>query len=290
MIKIKSLFYCLFIITLITSACGGNINSKNDKKDDSLHPAEWRLGIALYSFNRFSFVDAIAKADSAGVKYVEGFSFHKLGKEFGDQDMSALTDENISTMQQILKDKGIEMQSMYVSGAKNVEDWKHYFNLAKKFNMKFLVSEPEKKDWDMLDSLAGVYQIKVAIHEHAKEKSAYWHPDSVLAAIKNHPNFGACADVGHWTRSGLNPVECLKQLEGHILGLHIKDLKESNNPETEDVTIGTGVIDYPAIVAELKRQQFRGDVHIECEHKMENNLADVIAGVKYFEGLYKQGK
>lgn len=288
MIKINNLFYCFLIITLITSACSGTNN--NDNKSDSLANAEWRMGIALYSFNRFSFAEAITKADSAGVKYVEGFSFHNLGKEFGDQDMSALSDENIKLMIQMLKSKKIEMPSMYVSEAKTVDDWKYYFNLAEKFGMQYIVSEPDKKDWDMLDSLAGVYQIKIAIHEHVKGKSMYWHPDSVLAAIKDHPNFGACADIGHWTRSGLDPVTCLKQLEGHILGLHLKDLKESNNPETEDVTLGTGVIDFLGIVAELERQQFHGLVHIECEHKMENNLADVIEGVKYFEGLNKVNK
>ena len=49
-------------------------------------------------------------------------------------------------------------------------------------------------------------------------------PDSVLAAIKGHPNIGSCADVGHWSRNGLNPVECLKKLEGHVFGVHLKDI------------------------------------------------------------------
>ena len=50
---------------------------------------------------------------------------------------------------------------------------------------------------------------------------------SVLAAIKGRtPLMGACADVGHWMRSGLDPVECLKKLEGHIICLHFKDLNE----------------------------------------------------------------
>lgn len=51
--------------------------------------------------------------------------------------------------------------------------------------------------WDPIDSLAGVYGMNVAIHEHWKGTSAYWYPDSVLDAQKDHPNFGACADLGH---------------------------------------------------------------------------------------------
>jgi sugar phosphate isomerase/epimerase len=219
---------------------------------------------------------------------VEGFAFHNLGEEFNDKTMATIKPEDIIKMKKMLSGKNLKMQSMYVSGAKNEADWKYYFELAKEMNMQHLVCEPEKESWDMLDSLAGLYKIKIAIHEHAKGKSLYWHPDSVLAAMKNHPNFGVCADLGHWERSGLNPAECLKKLEGNILGVHLKDIHQSDNPEANDVIIGKGVINFPAVIDELKRQRFKGVIQVECEHKMENNLAEVIAGKKYFEGLYNK--
>ena len=280
MITFKSSLW--YLCLLAASFIGCTENSKKAQEQN----AEWNIRVALYSFNRFSFADALDKADSAGVNYVEGFSFHNMGKEFNDKTMAAMTDEDISKLKGMLSAKKLEMQSMYVSGAKNEADWKYYFELAKAMNMQHLVAEPEKESWDMLDSLAGVYKIKIAIHEHAKGKSLYWHPDSVIAAMKDHPNFGVCADLGHWERSGLNPVECLKKLEGNILGVHLKDIHQSNNPDANDVVIGKGVINFPAIIVEFKRQQFKGVIHVECEHKMENNLAEVIAGKKYFEGLY----
>ena len=280
MITLKnSLWYlCLLAVSFI----GCTESSKKAQEQN----AEWNIGVALYSFNRFSFADALDKADSAGVNYVEGFSFHNMGKEFNDKTMAAMTDEDISKLKELLSGKKLEMQSMYVSGAKNEADWKYYFELAKAMDVQHLVAEPEKDSWDMLDSLAGIYKIKIAIHEHAKGKSQYWHPDSVIAAMKDHPNFGVCADLGHWERSGLNPVECLKKLEGNILGVHLKDIHQSNNPDANDVVIGKGVINFPAIIDEFNRQHFKGVIHVECEHKMENNLAEVIAGKKYFEGLY----
>lgn len=273
-----------YICLLAGSFIGCTDNSKKVQEEN----AEWNMGVALYSFNRFSFADALDKADSAGVNYVEGFSFHKMGKEFNDKTMAEMTEEDISKMMEMLRNKNIQMQSMYVSGAKNEADWKYYFEMAKAMNMQHLVSEPEKDSWDMLDSLAGIYNIKVAIHEHAKGKSQYWHPDSVIAAMKDHPNFGVCADLGHWERSGLDPADCLKKLEGNILGVHLKDIHQSDNPEANDVIIGKGVIKFPPIIDELKRQQFKGVIHVECEHKMENNLAEVIAGKNYFEGLYSK--
>lgn len=288
MINLRNHMRCFYFLALFVAGCG---NAEDDKGQPgvSIQKAEWNTGVALYSFNRFSFADALQKADSAGAKYVEGFSFHNLGKEFNDSSMSAISDADISKMEGMLREKDIKMQSMYVGGAKNAEGWKYYFEMARKLEMHYLVCEPAKEQWDMVDSLAGIYQIKIAIHEHAKGKSIYWHPDSVLAAINNHPNFGACADLGHWVRSGLNPVACLKKLEGHVIGVHLKDLDESNNPDANDVLVGTGVIDFPAVVSELKRQHFKGSVHVECEHKWENNLPDVAEAIRYFEALANPG-
>ncbi len=276
----NNLRYLCFLAVFIAGC------TENTQKTENQN-AEWNMGVALYSFNRFPFADALNKADSAGVHYVEGFSFHKLGKEFNDKTMAEMTKDNISKMKELLRTKNLEMQSMYVAGAKSEADWKYYFELAKELNMQHLVAEPEKESWDMLDSLAGLYKIKIAIHEHAKGKSLYWHPDSVIAAMKGHPNFGVCADLGHWERSGLKPAECLKKLSGHILGVHLKDIDESGNTEAADVIVGKGVIDFPAVVNELKSQQFKGVIHLECEHKMENNLAEVISGKKNFEELYR---
>ena len=82
----------------------------------------------------------------------------------------------------------------------------------------------------MVDSLAGVYGIKVAIHDHPKP-NMYWSPDSVLAATQGHSNIGSCADIGHWARNGVDPVEALKKLEGHVIGAHLKDIVKFNDTE-----------------------------------------------------------
>jgi len=124
--------------------------------------------------------------------------------------------------------------------------------------------------------------IKVAIHDHPKP-NVYWSPDSVLAATVGHPNIGSCADVGHWSRNGLNPVECLKKLEGHVFGVHLKDIKVFDKTDAEDTVVGKGINDFPAIFAELKRQGFSGMLSIEQESNWYNNVPDVINTRKYFE-------
>ncbi len=293
------LLFQLLIGSVIMLSCSNNANSNTDSSDSakvknsdqsSKAVARWNMGIALYSFNLFPFSVSLDKADSAGVKFVEGLSFHALKGEFKDTTMANLSLYGIMKMKRLLDEKGIQMKSMYVADAKDAEEWKRYFEMAKTLGMEFLVCEPSKAHWNILDSLGEIYNIKTAIHEHAKGSSMYWHPDSVLAAIKGHKNIGACADLGHWVRSGLDPVKCLNQLKGHIISIHLKDIATANNLKGEAVIVGKGVINFPGVINELKAQHFKGMVNVECEHKLDNNVPDIIESIQYFNKLAAGGK
>jgi sugar phosphate isomerase/epimerase len=286
----KFLGYLIIASFVFLISCNDSLQNTTANSESSATSTSWKTGIALFSFHRHPFTEAIDMADSSGENYVEGFSFYKLGTAFQDSTMGRMNSEGITLMKKMMDERGIRMSSMYVDGAKNVEDWKKYFDLGKQFGLEYLVCEPPKEHWDIIDSLAGIYKIRIAIHEHAKGLSAYWHPDSVLAAIKGHPNIGACADLGHWARSGLNPVDCLKKLEGNIIGLHLKDIDELGNAKAKDVNPGTGVIDFSGVVKELKRQKFSGYMQVECEHNLDNNLADVKEAIRYMNAVNAKTK
>ena len=250
----------------------------------SHNPGSWKLGVALYTFNPSSFEGQLAKADSAGLKYVEGFTFGKAGQEFKETAVMNLSASGVKKLKSLVDKKGLKMESIYLVGGKTVNDWKKEFEVAKNFNVKYVTAEPPIHMWDSIDSLAGKYGVKVAIHNHWKGTSAYWHPDSVLAAIKNHPNFGACADLGHMPKSGINPVDALKKLRGHIIAIHLKDIAAYNDPKLVDVVVGTGVIDFPAVFKELQNQNFNGHIIIERDRQEKpSNLASVIQTVKYYK-------
>jgi L-ribulose-5-phosphate 3-epimerase len=185
----------------------------------------------------------------------------------------------------------LTIESLYLAGGKTVDSWKKQFDKAKELGATFVTAEPPITMWDEIDSLAGIYGMKVAIHEHWKGASAYWDPDSVLAAIKNHPNFGACADLGHWPKSGVDPLEGIKKLEGHIIAIHLKDIAAFNNPNLKDVPVGTGVVDFPAVFAELKKQGFRGPIYIERDAEdLPSNLPSVIQTIRYYNELLSKLK
>jgi sugar phosphate isomerase/epimerase len=242
----------------------------------------FKLGVQMWTFREFTFTEGLDKVDSADIKFIEAFWGQKLGGDMAGNfgiDMNAATRDKLK---KLLQEKGIQMVAMGVISPKNKAEWVKAFDLAKELGLSYITSEPNKTHWDMIDSLAGAYGIKVAIHEHGRP-NPYWHPDSVLAAIKNHANIGACGDIGHWARSGLNPVECLKQLDGHLIGVHLKDIVKFDDTEAADTVVSKGVIDFPAVFAELNRQSFSGMLSIEHESNWLHNLPDVIFTKTYYE-------
>lgn len=281
------LFGCIIAFT----AC--NSSSSTSSETDSTATATdttattgstegFKLGVQMWTFMKFTFTEALDKVDSTGIKNIEAFWGQKLG---GDMKGSFGIDMDAATrnkLKQLLQSKGIQIVAMGVISPKDKAEWIKAFDLAKEFGLSYITSEPNKTQWDMIDSLAGSYGIKVAIHEHGRP-NPYWHPDSVLAAIKGHANIGACADIGHWGRSGLNPVECLKQLDGHIIGVHLKDIVKFDDVQAADTVVSKGVLDIPAALAELKRQNFSGMLSIEHESNWLNSTPDVIFTKSYYE-------
>lgn len=277
-----SLFF-LSVILFFVSCGNPPASSADDSKKDSVDVTKsWKLGVQMWTFHYFPFVTALDKVDSAGIKYIEAFPGQPLGGGMKDVFGLTMSDSSKAKIKQLLQSKGITMVAMGVIVPKDMVEWKKYFELAKEFGLSYITAEPLKNQWDQLDSMAGVYGIKIAIHDHPKP-NMYWSPDSVLAATVGHPNIGSCADVGHWARNGLDPVECLKKLQGHVFGVHLKDIKEFNNTNAADTVVGKGINKFPEIFAELKRQGFVGMLSIEQESNWYNSVPDVINTRKFFE-------
>lgn len=272
----------LFISFLFTF-CGSNKTASNSDTDVTDSSGKFSLGVALWTFHNVDFPESLKMADSAGLKLVEANTFHKTGKELNDSLVNQLSPAGLEKLKGYAQQLGITIGSLYLGGGKTLQDWKNDFERAKQLGVKFVTAEPPVDMWDSIDSLAGAYGMMVAIHEHWKGVSAYWHPDSVLAAIKGHKNFGACPDLGHYPKSGINSLDAVKKLEGHILAVHLKDIAAMNDPKLVDVRVGTGIVQFPEIFEELKRQKFTGNIYIERD-SVENpsNVASVIEEVKYF--------
>ena len=290
-----ALFFMSCVCVLVLIQCNSSTSSSQTTSSDSTMTDstsmktsgagnvtnDWKLGVQMWTFRMFTVAEALDKVDSAGIKYIEAFWGQPLGAGMKDSFGVKMSDDSKAKLKQMLQSKGISIVAMGVIVPQNREEWKKAFDLAKEFGLSYITAEPIKNQWDMVDSMAGAYGIKVAIHDHPKP-NMYWSPDSVLAAIVGHTNIGSCADVGHWARSGVNPVDALKKLEGHVFGVHLKDIKKFNDTKSEDTVVSKGVIDFPAIFAELKRQNFKGMLSIEHESNWYHSVPDIIETVKYY--------
>jgi sugar phosphate isomerase/epimerase len=248
--------------------------------------AGWKLGAQSYSFRLFTFADALRKIDSCGLSYVEAFPGQKIGGGIeGTMDfkMDAAKREEIK---KLLKSKGITLTAFGVVNAKDEEEWTQLFEFAKAMGILNINTEPKPEQFAYIIPMADKYKINVAIHNHPKP-SRYWHPDSVLKYIEKSTFVGSCSDIGHWVRSGLDPVECLKKLEGHVKGMHFKDVVPAEEKgKFHDVVWGQGNSRVDAVIVEMKRQKFKGPISAEYEYHWENSVPEITESVKYFRSSY----
>jgi len=281
---------CLSFSLLVFAACKSRKTGTiaNSKKYPEAKLG-WELGSQAYSFNRFTFAEAVAKIDSCNMRYVEAFPGQRIGgglKGTMGPEMDIPTRNNVLDM---LRAKNVKLVAFGVTGANDEAGWRKLFEFCKYMGIQTITAEPNEKDLPMLSKLADFYMINVAIHNHPKP-SHYWNPDVLLNAIKGQSNrIGACADIGHWTRSFLDPVECLKKLQGHVLHLHMKDL-DKQGEEGHDVHWGEGVSNTVGVITELKRQHFKGALSAEYEYNWLTNSKDIAASAVNFRILVAESK
>ena len=241
----------------------------------------WQLGIHSYTFLKFPIFDAIDKTASLGLKYMSISGSVSLDGKTRMKTMD-LSDQDLERIHAKLKARGITLLNMGVVQLPADEaQSRKVFEFAKKLNIDTLVSEPAPDAMNTVEKLCREYNIKVAIHNHPKP-SHYWNPETVLEAVKGRSHLlGACADTGHWIRSGIDPVEAVKKLQGRIICFHFKDLNELS-PKAHDVPWGTGVGKVKEVLTEMKRQNFHGAFLVEYEHNWDNSLPEIAECVKYF--------
>ena len=246
----------------------------------------WQLCASLYTYRRFPFYEALALIEEVGMKHVEPAFFLGLDKARPQLKTSeALSAEVRAELKQKLAARGITMTNYYANVGTDEAAARTTFSYAKEMGVRTLVAEPPAEAFDMVEALCDEFEINLAVHNHPKHDNyAYWQPEGVLKAIgKRGKRIGACVDTGHWVRSGLKPVECLKKMEGHVITLHLKDVGEWGKPEARDVPLGTGLADYGAVLKELRRQGFRGVMGIEYEHDSPQLQQDVAACIAFVE-------
>jgi sugar phosphate isomerase/epimerase len=245
----------------------------------------WKIGPQIYSFHRFPFDEALKLVAACGATSFEQFTGQKVSRNINvNVGPDLLKPENrdaLKRVKDLLAESGCTVHAVGVCGSD-----KAHFDFAAEFNIPLLNTEPRFDTLLNVNKLADEYKINVGLHNHPNP-SIYWNPDIVLQQLQDlGPRMGACCDTGHWFRSGLNPLECVKKLKGRIHGFHIKDLKKNGN-NFVDVPLGQGDIGIADILKEVATHNIKIPFSIEYEADWDNNQPKVAECVRFFDATAK---
>lgn len=237
----------------------------------------YHTGCQAYTFRNFTVHEAIEKTAETGGTVIEFY----LGQRLSPTDTKGLgldiTDEQVTALKAQLQKHHIEATGCYTDIPADEAAARKIFLWARKIGLKSLTTESDDSI-NTIEKMVKEFGISVAFHEHKKsDNPAYklWNPSYLAGLLKGRDaRIGACADTGHWASSGITPINGLKELDGRIISLHLKDRAEIGR-ETPDVVLGTGVTDVAGMLAELNRQKFEGFLYIEYESNPANNVGEV---------------
>jgi sugar phosphate isomerase/epimerase len=250
-----------------------------DPFPDSVKTGGFAIGCQAYTFNRFSLFEAIEKTAETGSKVIELYPGQKLSKdqpnvkvdhnagaEVLDKVKAKLKEHNITPVAY-----GVVAIPTDENGARKV------FEFAKAMGIRVINTE-STGSIDTIEKMVKEFDIKVGYHNHPSRPNdanyKVWDPKYVAELVKDRDQrIGACADTGHWVRSGLKPIECIEILKGRIVSSHLKDLHEAGRGG-HDVPYGQGVSDLKGILDAYKAQGFVGPISIEYEHNWDNNVGE----------------
>jgi len=198
------MFRILLSLTLLLMLCSMFAFSGLVEEAAKSHPATdaydgWHLGMQAYTFNKFTFAEAVEKTASVGLDWIEAYPGQVVSKDHPDWKMDPLMPaEQRSFVKDLLARGGVKLVNFGVTELTNDEkQCRKVFDFAKDMGIQTIVAEPPEDSFDMIQGLCKEYNIKVAIHNHPKP-SHYWSPELVLKMTKNRaPWIGACADIGH---------------------------------------------------------------------------------------------
>jgi sugar phosphate isomerase/epimerase len=247
------------------------------------------IGCQSYTFSHFTMFEAIDMTLAVGGKVLELGNGQILSKDDPDVTWSY---KSPPTIQEKLRARLAEhhlrpVNYGVVEVPQDETEARKLFEFAKFMGLRAIVTE-SVGSIDMIEKMVKEYDIMVGFHNHPKRANdpsyRMWDPNYVLSVVKDRdPRIGSCADTGHWVRSNLKPVDCLRILKGRIISCHLKDLS-AFGLDTHDVPYGTGVSDIPGILEELRAQEFDGNLSIEYEYHWDNSSPEVAQCIGFVRG------
>ena len=240
--------------------------------------ADLQIGIAGYSFIKLSVEDAITITRKTGITEISIKDKHI--------PLNTTKEEALAIIEKFKKN-GINIYAAGMITMKTEQDIDRAFDYAKNIGVGMIIASPDISLLKYLEQKVVESNIKIAIHNGGPEDKWYPTPKAVYDNIKNYDNrIGLCFDTGHAQRAGINPIEAYNQYAEKVLDIHIKDV-EAAKADAQEVELGRGIIDIPALVSSLYKQRYSGRCSIEYQKNLDEPLEGIAESVGYFKGVCK---
>ncbi len=248
-----------------------------------------KVGCQAWCFNNKTAMEAVALTAKAGGRFIEFFPGQKVSSE-GDERMGpGVSDATLQAILAHCKKNNVTPVAFGVTGfGSNASENRKTFEFARKLGLHAISCEPAPDAFDSLEALVKEFDIRIAIHNHPRQPNnpsyRYWDPSYALELVgKRDIRLGSCADVGHWVRSGVDPVKAMRQLKGRIHGCHLKELTKLA-PDAADAPCGQGNGLALGVLEELRRQKFMGGVSVEYETDYGQNAPEIGQCIGFVRG------
>lgn len=238
---------------------------------------DYRLGVAGYTFRKFTIDQTLAQLQSLGIKYLSVKDFW-LPLDATVEEMDAFKAKCAS-----YEVDPYIMGPIYMSTPEQVEQ---AFAYAQRYGADLFIGVPS---YDVLDKVVAKVKetgIRVAVHTHGPDLPDLFPDIRVVVEKVGDPSLGigCCMDLAHSYRYGEDPAQDILTYAKWIWDIHIKDVTEPSKAGVAK-EMGRGGMDIPAIVESLRKIGYQGVISIEYEGSGENPLPAVAETAGYLRGV-----
>ncbi len=245
----------------------------------------WRLGIEAYTFHKYSLFEAIEKTSALGLPFMGGLSFQKVSADIPKNFEPGLSDDELRQVRLKLDAAGVRLLTYFIQDIPGDEaGCRKVFEFGRKIGIESFMSEPKPEALGTIEKFCDAYDINVALHNHdAKASPLYWNPAGILKACEGRSKrLGACADIGYWMRSGVDPIKGVRQLKDRLITVQMHDL-HARGPDGHDVPWGTGVGNTAALLTEFHRLGIRPTMFgLEYSYNWLESMPDIAKCIACF--------
>lgn len=242
------------------------------------------LGVQSFCFRHFTDNAKVASlVREIGLDAIELCAKHV---NFGDE---STFDRTIAAYQ----DAGVRIVSVGVQTFDCVPEKEElFFEFAQRAGASHMSVNFHPHNWreaaDTALELAAKYDLQLGIHNHGGH---HWLGNSQMLKqvfTQTDGRLGLCLDTAWALDARQDPVQMAETFADRLHGLHFKDFVFDRAGKGEDVVVGTGNLDLPALLDQLRAADFDGMAVLEYEADVENPVPALTNCVQQMRQLIAQ--